>query len=124
MVEIKENLIKIFPFTKCMVIDETIPLLEEAFDAKRRQYQSHIILNQIQGCAVTKPSLNRVLGVADVSARLLNYNALLSYFVSLIGILVGSFLTLIMLEKKGIFPGLPFTIILGLAVGIFGTLVV
>ena len=37
---------------------------------------------------------------------------------SLIGILAGSILTFFMLEKKGIFPGLPFPIMLGLALGL------
>lgn len=35
-----------------------------------------------------------------------------------VGILVGSIITLFMLEKKGIFPGLPFPILLGLALGL------
>jgi hypothetical protein len=43
---------------------------------------------------------------------------------SIIGILAGSFLTFKMLEKKGIFPGLPFPILLGLAGGILTSLVV
>jgi len=37
---------------------------------------------------------------------------------AVIGILVGSIITLFMLEKKGIFPGLPFPILLGLAAGL------
>ena len=49
---------------------------------------------------------------------------LLPAIASLIGITVGSFLTLIMLEKKGIFPGLPFPVVLGLAGGILAALVV
>jgi len=36
-------------------------------------------------------------------------------FASLLGVLIGSFLSLKMLEKKGMFPGLPFSIFLGLA---------
>jgi presenilin-like A22 family membrane protease len=48
---------------------------------------------------------------------------LLPCLVALVGITVGSFLTLIMLEKKGIFPGLPFPVILGLACGILVSLV-
>jgi hypothetical protein len=55
---------------------------------------------------------------------LLNYNSLLPYVASLIGILLGSFITLIMLEKKGIFPGLPFPVILGLAGGILTALLI
>jgi len=43
---------------------------------------------------------------------------------SIVGILVGSVLTFFMLEKKGIFPGLPFPIMLGLAFGLItGTLI-
>ena len=38
--------------------------------------------------------------------------------VSLISILAGSIITFFMLEKKGIFPGLPFPIMLGLATGL------
>ena len=49
---------------------------------------------------------------------------LLPCFVSIIGITVGSFLTLLMLEKKGIFPGLPFPIVLGLAGGFLVSLAV
>jgi len=45
-------------------------------------------------------------------------------FVSLIGILAGSFLTFFMLEKRGVFPGLPFPIILGLAGGLLTALVI
>jgi presenilin-like A22 family membrane protease len=48
---------------------------------------------------------------------------LLPCLVSLIGITVGSFLTLILLEKRGIFPGLPFPVVLGLAGGILASLV-
>jgi presenilin-like A22 family membrane protease len=48
---------------------------------------------------------------------------LLPCLVSLIGIIVGSFLTFIMLEKKGIFPGLPFPILLGIVCGLLTSLV-
>jgi presenilin-like A22 family membrane protease len=44
-------------------------------------------------------------------------------FVSIIGILVGSFLTLLILEKKEIFPGLPFPILLGLVGGLLASLI-
>jgi presenilin-like A22 family membrane protease len=49
---------------------------------------------------------------------------LLPCFVSIIGITAGSLLTLVMLEKRGIFPGLPFPIAFGLAGGILASLVV
>ncbi len=62
---IREGLTRVFPDTTCLVIEEKLPLREEAFDKKRRQYQSHAILNEVQGYAVKKTRLNRVLGVVD-----------------------------------------------------------
>ncbi len=62
---IKENLTRVFPDATCVVIDEKVPLREEAFDEKRKQYQSHVILSEVQGRAVRKPELNKVLGVVN-----------------------------------------------------------
>ena len=42
---------------------------------------------------------------------------------SVVGILVGSIITFFILERKGIFPGLPFPIMLGLALGLITALV-
>ncbi len=42
----------------------------------------------------------------------------LPVILSIVGIVVGSIITFFMLEKKGIFPGLPFPIMLGLAFGL------
>ncbi|HVP40608.1 MAG TPA: hypothetical protein VMS95_01475 [Candidatus Krumholzibacteriaceae bacterium] len=42
----------------------------------------------------------------------------LASFSGIVGVLIGSFLSFKMLEKKGMFPGLPFSIILGL-LGVF-----
>jgi len=62
---IREGLTRVFPDTTCLVIEEKLPLREEAFDKKRRQYQSHAILSEVQGYVVKKTRLNRVLGVVD-----------------------------------------------------------
>lgn len=43
--------------------------------------------------------------------------------VSIIGILAGSFLTLLILERKNIFPGLPLPVLLGLAGGLLASLI-
>ena len=90
---------------------------------------AHSGLDQLQGLSYSFKDIQ--MGLGDLvfysmltGSILLNYNSLLPYLVSLIGILAGSFLTLIMLEKKGIFPGLPFPIVLGLAGGILASLVV
>ncbi len=45
-------------------------------------------------------------------------SSILPTAMSIVGICVGSIITLFMLEKKGIFPGLPFPIVLGLALGL------
>ena len=90
---------------------------------------AHSGLDQLQGLSYSFKDVQ--MGLGDLvfysmltGIMLLNFNSLIPYFVSLIGILAGSFLTLVMLEKKGIFPGLPFPIILGLAGGILVSFVV
>ena len=52
-----------------------------------------------------------------------NFGGWIPYLLSLAGVLIGSFLTFIMLKKKGIFPGLPIPIFLGLGLGLLGSLV-
>jgi presenilin-like A22 family membrane protease len=52
-----------------------------------------------------------------------NFGGWVPYLLSLVGVLIGSFLTFIMLKKKGIFPGLPIPIFLGLGLGLLGSLV-
>jgi len=90
---------------------------------------AHSGLDQLQGLSYSFKDVQ--MGLGDLvfysmlsGSILLNYNSLFPYFVCLIGILAGSFLTLIMLEKKGIFPGLPFPVVLGLAGGILASIVI
>jgi presenilin-like A22 family membrane protease len=78
-------------------------------------------LDQLQGLSYSFKDLQ--MGLGDlvfysmlVGTMLFNFG-LLSYIVSLIGILAGSFITLLLLEKRGMFPGLPFPILLGLVSG-------
>ena len=63
--QIQGNVGKIFPDTTCAVIDDHFIQLEKAFDEKRKQYRSNVILSEIQGYAAKKKDLNRVLGVVD-----------------------------------------------------------
>ncbi|MCL1977888.1 MAG: presenilin family intramembrane aspartyl protease [Candidatus Bathyarchaeota archaeon] len=49
-------------------------------------------------------------------------NSILPTIMSIIGICIGSIITFLMLEKKRIFPGLPFPIALGLALGLLTAL--
>jgi len=75
LLRIREGLMQVFPDTMCVVVDAKLPLREEAFDKKRKQYQSHAILSEVQGYAVKKKGLNRVLGVvnADIFVPELNF---------------------------------------------------
>ncbi len=72
---IAEGLEKTFPDTKSQVIKKTLPLPERAYDKKRNQYNSSIILNEILGSWAKTPGYNTVLGVVDVDiyAGGLNY---------------------------------------------------
>jgi archaemetzincin len=65
LAQIREGLTRVFPDTTCVVVDAKL-LREVAFDKKRRQYQSHAILNEVQVYAVRNPDLTRALGVVDV----------------------------------------------------------
>jgi presenilin-like A22 family membrane protease len=90
---------------------------------------AHSGLDQLQGLSYSFKDVQ--MGLGDlvfysmlVGSILFEFQpTLLPCLVALIGITVGSFLTLIMLEKKGIFPGLPFPIVLGLVGGILASLV-
>jgi presenilin-like A22 family membrane protease len=87
-------------------------------------------LDQLQGLSYSFKDVQ--MGLGDlvfysmlVGSMLFRFQPnLLPCCVSIVGITVGSFLTLLMLEKKGIFPGLPFPIALGLAGGFLVSLVI
>ena len=65
LLQICEGLMRNFPYARCVVVDEKLPLRDAVFNKKRRQYRSRAILSEIQGYAVKNPALNRVLGVVD-----------------------------------------------------------
>ena len=84
-------------------------------------------LDQLQGLSYSFKAVQMGLGdlafYSMLSGIMLFNFGLLSYFISLIGILAGSFITLVILEKRGIFPGLPFPVLLGLVGGLLSSLV-
>jgi hypothetical protein len=88
---------------------------------------AHLGIDQLQGLTYSFKEVQMGLGdlvfYSMLSGIMLFNFGLISCLVSLIGILVGSFLTLVMLEKKGMFPGLPFPIVLGLVGGLLASLV-
>ncbi len=75
LVEVQESLLKTFPDTSAAVIKEPMPIPEHAFDKKRNQYNSSVILNEVRAYAAKKQDFHRVLGVVDVDifASGLNY---------------------------------------------------
>lgn len=84
-------------------------------------------LDQLKGLSFSFKDIQMGLGdlvfYSMLCAAMLRSFKWLSYLVSFIGILAGSFVTLLMLQKKGIFPGLPIPISLGLAGGLLASLV-
>ena len=65
LIHIKEGLPRVFPDTTCQVLEEPLPISENALDKKRGQYRSNQILIAIQNYA-TQARVSRVLGVLDV----------------------------------------------------------
>ncbi|XHH10146.1 MAG: archaemetzincin family Zn-dependent metalloprotease [Candidatus Bathyarchaeia archaeon] len=61
-----EKLIKVFADSTCTVLNESLPLSQNAFNKKRCQYDSNVILNQIRLYANQQETFALVLGVADV----------------------------------------------------------
>jgi len=81
-------------------------------------------LDQLQGLSFSFKDIQ--MGLGDLVFYSMLIGTLLFSFLpdfrptimAVVGILVGSVITFYMLEKKGIFPGLPFPIMLGLALGL------
>src|SRR4030066_2369040 len=87
-------------------------------------------LDQLKGLSYAFKDIQ--MGLGDLvfysmlcAAMLLNgdFGGWIPYLGSVLGILIGSFVTFRILEKKEVFPGLPIPIFLGLAFGFLGSLV-
>lgn len=81
-------------------------------------------LDQLQGLSFSFKDIQMGLGDLVFYSMLMGVMFfsflpnILPTIMAIIGILAGSIITFFMLEKKGIFPGLPFPIMLGLALGL------
>ncbi len=75
LVRLGQGLIKIYPDTTCSVIGDILPVSKLAFDKKRNQYNSSVILNELRVFEAKKEEYHRILGVVDVDifASGLNY---------------------------------------------------
>ena len=83
-------------------------------------------LEQFRGLSFSFREIQMGLGdltfYSMLSGHMLIYFGYISCIASMIGILAGCLLSFKMLEKKGMFPGLPFPIILGLTTGLLASL--
>jgi presenilin-like A22 family membrane protease len=85
-------------------------------------------LDQLQGLSFSFKDIQMGLGDLVFYSMLMGImffgfpQSVLPTIMAIVGILAGSIITFFALEKKGIFPGLPFPIILGLAVGLITVL--
>lgn len=81
-------------------------------------------LDQLQGLSFSFKDIQMGLGDLVFYSMLMGVMffsflpSILPTVMAIVGILAGSIVTFFMLEKKGIFPGLPFPIMLGLAFGL------
>jgi len=84
-------------------------------------------LEQLQGLSFSFKDIQMGLGdltfYSMLSGHMLLYFGYIPCLTSIIGILFGCLLAFKMLEKKGMFPGLPFPIFFGLVAGIFGSMI-
>jgi len=84
-------------------------------------------LEQLRGLSFSFREVQMGLGdltfYSMLSGHMFLYFGLVSCLASLVGILFGCLLAFKMLEKKGMFPGLPFPIVFGLAAGFLASLV-
>lgn len=98
--------------------------------------QSNESFDQLQGLSYSFKDIQ--MGLGDLVFYSMLTGSMLFYFIhtsgvplgvlpclmSIVGIMGGSIITLFMLERKGIFPGLPFPIMLGLAGGLITGLLI
>ena len=74
LVELAQGLVKIFPDSVCSVIKDSLSIPMQAFDKKRNQYNSSLILNDVNCYAAKQKKFHRVLGVVEVDAFSSGFN--------------------------------------------------
>jgi len=62
---IQQSLDKILPDLECSIIPEGLALPKTAFDMKRNQYRSNLILGEMQAHGAQQRDLDCILGVVD-----------------------------------------------------------
>lgn len=64
----------IFPRTICILISQTVLIPEEAFDNRRQQYNSNVLLSRIRSHSLQQSSLDRILGIVNVDIFVPSFN--------------------------------------------------
>ncbi len=74
LVELGRGIEKIYPDTSCLAVKDPLSLPKQAFDKKRNQYNSSVILSDLRFFAANE-RFHRVLGLVNVDVFLsgLNY---------------------------------------------------
>jgi presenilin-like A22 family membrane protease len=84
--------------------------------------QTETGLDELRGLSYSFKDIQMGLGdlvfYSMLASGVFFFAGIIPYTVALIGILVGSIVTFFMLERRDVFPGLPFPIMLGLAGGL------
>jgi presenilin-like A22 family membrane protease len=79
-------------------------------------------LDQLKGLSFSFKDIQMGLGdlvfYSMLCASMLRWFTWFSYAASFVGVVIGAFVTFLILEKRGIFPGLPVPILLGLTAGL------
>jgi len=66
ILELEQGLAKIIPDSVYQILEETLPIPQQSFDKKRKQFNSSLILNEIRTFEAKRGDFHRILGVVDV----------------------------------------------------------
>ncbi len=65
MSEVQNGLRRIFPEVDCVILEDIMPVPQDAYDSRRQQYYSSGILAKMRSCVLSS-DVNRVLGITQV----------------------------------------------------------
>ena len=63
--EVQNGLCRVFPEVDCVILEDTMPVPQDAYNAKRQQYYSSRVLARMRSYVLSF-DVDRVLGVAEV----------------------------------------------------------
>jgi archaemetzincin len=66
LIGIQDGLVKTFPDTDAVIVEDVLPVPQTAYDKKRSQYNSNLVLSAVRVYGSKKPEFHRILGVIDL----------------------------------------------------------